>query len=185
MKVAASKVPPGSRKKFLSRAVEREGAMQNPFQPNLRKPWLLLCTTLLVVYSIMPVERGTLFFDGAPSSFLEALMFLLSFPLGTAAAFLFHSAGFGVVGRFLFWALAMGLGYAQWFYLFPALLRRAGAGARTNTLNLSAVTGVTRPSPLGLGVTQPLPALDAARPPVPQFNARGLTPLERAFRDEE
>lgn len=157
--------------------------MQNPFQTNLRKPWLLLCTTLLVVYSIMPVEHETLFFDGASSSFLEALMFLLSFPLGTAAAFLFHSVGFGVVGRLLFWALAMGLGYAQWFHLFPTLLRRAGA--RTNTLNLSAAQGVASPSPLGLGVIRPIPALDAARPPVPQFNERGLTPLERAFRDEE
>ena len=77
--------------------------MQNPFQPNLRKPWLLLCTTLLLVYSIMPVERETLFFSGAPSSFLEALMALLSFPLGTAVAFLFHEDDLGIAGRFAFW----------------------------------------------------------------------------------
>src|SRR5215208_5625381 len=113
--------------------------MPNPFQPNLRKPWLLLCITLLAVYSIMPVERETLFFSGAPSSFLEALMFLLSFPLGTAAMALFHSDDLGVMGRFLFWALAMGLGYAQWFHLFPALLRRGGQS--TTTLNLSAGAG--------------------------------------------
>jgi hypothetical protein len=60
--------------------------MQNPFQPNLRKPWLLLCTTLLLVYSIMPGEHRTLFFDAAPSSVLEVFMALLSFPLGTAGA---------------------------------------------------------------------------------------------------
>ena len=157
--------------------------MQNPFQPNLRKPWLLLCTTLLVVYSIMPVERETFFFSGAPSFFLEGLMFLLSFPLGTAAMLLFHADDFGVMGRFLFWALAMGLGYVQWFHLFPALLRRDRHGSIT--LNLSAGAGVApRPTP-GPYVTRPLALPEAARPPVPQFNDRGLTPLERVLHDEE
>jgi hypothetical protein len=157
--------------------------MQNPFQDNLRKPWLLLCTTLLVVYSIMPVERETLFFSGAPSSFIEALMFLLSFPLGTAVMFIFHADDLGVFGRFAFWAAAMGVGYAQWFHLLPALLRRAPS--HTTTLNLSACAGVAPRSPLGLNATQPLALPEAARPPVPQFNDRGMTPLERVFRDEE
>ena len=156
--------------------------MQNPFQENLRKPWLLLCVTLLLVYSIMPAEHETLFFSGAPSSLLEALMFLLSFPLGTAAMLLLHADDYGVAGRFAFWAAAMGLGYAQWFHLFPALLRRERGGARTTALGLSA--GVPS-SPLGLKATQPLHALDPARPPVPQFNDRGLTPLERILRDED
>ena len=156
--------------------------MQNPFQPNLRKPWLLLCTTLLLVYSIMPIERETLFFSGAPSPFLEALMFLLSFPLGTAAMLLFHADDFGVFQRFAFWAAAMGLGYAQWFHLFPALLGRARPAA--NPLSLS--DGAAAPhSTLGLNPTRPPRALDAARPPVPQFNERGQTPLERILRDED
>lgn len=162
--------------------------MQNPFQDNLRKPWLLLCTTLLLVYSIMPGEHETLFFNGAPSSFLEALMFLLSFPLGTAAGFLFHSPGAGVTGRFVFWALAMGLGYAQWFHLFPALLRRRRQeqpAALSTTLNLGPAGSVASRTPLGLGAAVSPPAPDAARPPVPQFNDRGLTPLERVFRDED
>ena len=159
--------------------------MQNPFQENLRKPWLLLCTTLLVVYSIMPVERETLFFSGAPSSVIEALMFLLSFPLGTSVMFLFHADDFGVFGRFAFWALAMGLGYAQWFHLFPALLRRAPARGPT-TLNLNTHAGVVPRPALGSAVTQPLALPDAAAPPpIPQFNDRGMTPLERVFRDEE
>jgi hypothetical protein len=158
--------------------------MQNPFQPNLRKPWLLLCTTLLVVYSIMPGEHRTLFFDAAPSSLLEALMALLSFPLGTAAAFLFHAPDFGVTGRFAFWAAAMGLGYAQWFHILPALKRR-DERRRVNTQNPGAGPSVAPTSPLGLSVTPGRPALDAARPPVPQFNDRGQTPLERILRDEE
>ena len=158
--------------------------MQNPFQENLRKPWLLLCTTLLVVYSIMPGEGGTLFFNGASGSFLEALMFLLSFPLGTAAAFPFYSPDYGVFGRFAFWALAMGVGYAQWFHLLPALLRRLPA-RRPTTLNLSTAAGVAPPPAFGSRVTRPLGLTDAARPPVPQFNDRGQTPLERVFRDEE
>ena len=158
--------------------------MENPFQPNLRKPWLLLCTTLLLVYSIMPGEHRTLFFDAAPSSVLEAAMALLSFPLGTAVAFVFHSSGLGVTGRLAFWAAAMGLGYAQWFHLFPAL-RRWEARRRMNTLNPSGAESVAPASPLGLGAARPQPSLDPARPPVPQFNERGQTPLERAFRHDE
>ena len=158
--------------------------MQNPFQPNLRKPWLLLCTTLLLVYSIMPGAHRTLFFDAAPSSVIEAVMALLSFPLGTAVAFVFHSPGFGVFERFAFWAAAMGLGYAQWFHLLPAL-RRWEARRRLNTLNLSGGESVAPASPLGLAAARPSHALDPARPPVPQFNERGRTPLERVFRDDE
>jgi hypothetical protein len=157
--------------------------MQNPFQPNLRKPWLLLCTTLLVVYSIMPGGHRTLFFDAAPSSLLEAAMALLSFPLGTAVAFVFHSSDFGVKGRLAFWAAAMGLGYAQWFHLLPAL-KRWEKGRRLNTLNLSADPSVAPASPLGLDITPPRPALDAPRPPVPQFDERGRTPLERILRKD-
>ncbi|HEX6182323.1 MAG TPA: hypothetical protein VFZ44_00320, partial [Pyrinomonadaceae bacterium] len=130
--------------------------MQNAFQPNLRKPWLLLCTTLLLVYSIMPGAHRTLFFDDAPSSVLEAAMALLSFPLGTAVAFLFHADDFGVFGRFAFWAGAMGLGYAQWFHLLPALERweeRRGL----NTLNLSGRESVAPASPLGLNAAATTP----------------------------
>ncbi len=157
--------------------------MQNPFQPNLRKPWLLLCTTLLVVYSIMPGAHRTLFFDAASGSFLEAVMALLSFPLGTAVAFVFHSSDLGVTGRIAFWAAAMGLGYAQWFHLLPAL-KRWEERRRINTLNLSADQSVAPASPLGLKATQPLPSLEAARVTVPpQFNERGQTPLERILRD--
>jgi hypothetical protein len=158
--------------------------MQNPFQPNLRKPWLLLCTTLLLVYSIMPGGHRTLFFADAPSSVVEAVMALLSFPLGTAVAFMFHSDEFGVTGRFAFWAAAMGLGYAQWFHLFPAL-KRWEARRRSKTLNFDDADTVAPASPLGLNLTPPRPALEAARPPVPQFNDRGQTPLERILRDED
>jgi hypothetical protein len=159
--------------------------MKNPFQPNLRKPWLLLCTTLLVVYTIMPGEHATLFYFYAPSAPIEALMFLLSFPLGDAAAFLAHSPWHGPVQRFAFWAVAMGLGYAQWFHVFPALLRRRSEHAIT--LNLAGVESVaphTR-TPLGLASAETKPLDEATRSPIPQFNERGLTPLERIFRDEE
>ncbi|PYS75371.1 MAG: hypothetical protein DMF67_08135 [Acidobacteria bacterium] len=158
--------------------------MHNPFQANLRKPWLLLCTTALVTYTIMPARHETLFYFDAPSSVLEALMFLLSFPLGDSLMFLFHSAAHGVTERFVFWALAMGIGYAQWFHLFPALLRRRQS--RATTLNLSEGRGVAPASenPLGLNEPAARAALEAERPPVPQFNERGLTPLERVFRDD-
>ena len=159
--------------------------MQNPFQPNLRRLWILLCTSLLLTYTIMPGARETLFFHYAPSAFLEALMFLLSFPLGDAVAFLFHSPRFGALERLAFWAVAMGLGYAQWFHLFPALLRRAQQ-RRSTTLNLAGGESVatnTR-APLGLASAETKPLNEAQRPPVPQFNERGLTPLERILRDD-
>jgi hypothetical protein len=156
--------------------------MQNPFQPNLRSPWLLLCVTLLVLYTIMPGEHATLFYYYAPSAPIEALMFLLSFPLGDAAAFVFHSPWHSHLERFVFWAFAMGLGYAQWFHLFPALLRRRSA--RATTLNLAGVESVASRSPLGLASAETKPLDDAQRPPVPEFNERGLTPLERILRDD-
>jgi hypothetical protein len=158
--------------------------MQNPFQPNLRKPWILLCTSLLLVYTIMPGGHVTLFFSDAPSAPLEALMFLLSFPLGDAAAFLFHLPWLDSTQRFAFWAFAMGLGYAQWFHLFPALLKRAGE--RSTTLNLTGGESVALPTraPLRLASAETKPLNEAQRPPMPQFNERGLTPLERVLRDD-
>src|SRR5437764_14400283 len=97
--------------------------MQNPFQPNLRKPWLLLCTTALVTYSIMPVRHETIFYFNAPSSVLEALMFLPSFPLGDAFMFLFHSPTQAIMARFAFWALPMGRAYAPWSHFSSSRLR--------------------------------------------------------------
>ena len=159
--------------------------MQNPFQTNLRKPWLLLCATALVTYSIMPARHETIFYFNSPGSVLEALMFLLSFPLGDALMFLFHSAQHAVTERLVFWALAMGIGYAQWFHFFPALLRRARTNVTTLNLTTAGSVASANKRPLGLDSTQPAPMLDAGRPPVPQFNERGMTPLERVFRDEE
>jgi hypothetical protein len=77
----------------------------------------------------------------------------------------------------------MGVGYAQWFHLLPALLRRAPS--HTTTLNLSACAGVAPHTPLGMKATRPLTLPDTAHPPVPQFNDRGMTPLERVFREED
>ena len=159
--------------------------MQNPFQPNLRRPWLLLCTTLLVTYSVMPMRHETLFYYNAPSSVIEALMFLLSFPLGDAFMFLFHSGTHAVTERFVFWALAMGIGYVQWFHLFPALLRHARPNVTTLNLTTAASVASTNERPLGLDATEAAPVLDAGRPPVPQFNERGMTPLERILRDDD
>lgn len=158
--------------------------MQNPFQPNLRKPWILLCTSLLLVYTIMPGGHDTLFFADAPSAPVEALMFLLSFPLGDAAAFSFHSPWLNSTERFVFWALAMALGYAQWFHIFPAMLKRRAE--RSITLNLAGGESVALPAhaPLGLASAETKPLNEAQRPPMPHFNERGLTPLERIIRDD-
>ncbi|HVF66013.1 MAG TPA: hypothetical protein VM914_00010 [Pyrinomonadaceae bacterium] len=153
--------------------------MQNPFQPNLRKPWILLCTTLLLVYTIMPGEHQTLFYYNGPSAPIEVLMFLLSFPLGDAVAFLAHEPRFGPLERFAFWAFAMALGYAQWFHIFPALLKLKGEPA--TTLNLAGVESVALPA---RAPAETKPLNEARRAPTPHFNERGLTPLERIIRDD-
>lgn len=158
--------------------------MQNPFQPNLRKPWILLCTSLLLVYTIMPGEQQTLFFSDAPSAPIEALMFLLSFPLGDAAAFLFHVPWLDSTQRFAFWAFAMGLGYMQWFHLFPALLKRTRERATTLNLAGGARAALQTRAPLGRASAETKPLNEAQRPPMPHFNERGLTPLERILRDD-
>src|SRR2546423_11435598 len=131
--------------------------MQNPVQSNLRRPWLLLCTTLLVTYSVMPMRHETLFYYDAPSSFIEALMFLLSFPLGDAFMFLFHSGTHAVAERFVFWALAMGVGYAQWFHLFPILLRRPRPNVTPLNLAPAAPVASTNKRRLGLDTTDVAP----------------------------
>ena len=161
--------------------------MQNPFQPNLRKLWILLCTTALLTYTIMPVEQETLFYVDASSAWLEALMFLLSFPLGDAVMMLFYSEAHGLTGRFVTWALAMGIGYAQWFHLFPALLRERPAPAPV-TLNLSGAPGVACAPAAGAqtqALPRPGPTFFTDAPPTAPLDERGLTPVERVFREKE
>ena len=86
--------------------------------------------------------------------------------------------------RVIFWAFAMGLGYAQWFHIFPALLKRRAE--RSTTLNLAGGESVALPTraPLGLASAETKPLDEAQRPPMPYFNERGLTPLERIIRDD-
>jgi len=161
--------------------------MQNPFQPNLRKLWILLCTTALLTYTIMPVEHETLFYVDASSAWLEALMFLLSFPLGDAVMMLIYSEAHDLTARFVTWALAMGVGYVQWFHLFPALLRKRPTPAPV-TLNLSGAPGVAyAPAAAARGRELPhsRPAHFTDAPPTAPFDERGLTPVERVFREKE
>jgi len=158
--------------------------MQNPFQPNLRKLWILLCTSTLLTYTIMPVRHETIFYVDAGSSWLEALMFLLSFPLGDLVMFMLYSHEYGVMGRFALWALALSVGYAQWFHLFPALLRLKPPKPMT-TLNLSAAPGVAF-APAAAAPARALPGRAPVQdaPPTTPLDDRGLTPIERVFRDE-
>jgi hypothetical protein len=161
--------------------------MQNPFQPNLRKPWLLLCVTALMTYAILPVTHAPRFNPYAASNLLEVLMFLLAFPLGDLALLTFDSQSFfesyssGIGERFVRWGLALLVGYVQWFHLVPALLARRRPAV--TTLNLSPddmVASAPAAAPVYAPGPRPEKQLNASSsPPVPQFDARGLTPLER------
>ena len=87
----------------------------------------------------------------------------------------------------MLWMLALAVGYAQWFHIFPALLGRKNKSV--TTLNLAAVGNVAfegDPAPQTDPATYETKPLSAPNePPVPQFNDRGLTPLERILRDDE
>ena len=153
--------------------------MTNPFQPNLRKPWLLLCLTAAVTYAILPVRHDSLFDPNALSFWLEVLMFLLAFPLGDLFAFLFYGGGGGIFERFVFWSLALAVGYVQWFHILPALLRRKKS--RVTTLNLAAAGNVAFGAAPATGADSAAQLDRRESPPVPQFDGDGLTPLERVF----
>jgi hypothetical protein len=164
--------------------------MRNPFQSNVRRPWLLLSATLLLAYSLAPYKPSGGFDFNAVATFLEILMFLISFPLSLVALLASDEFGGGPITRSQFWALALALGYFQWFHLAPFFLRRRSAPALT--LNLAAdptVASAVRVAPPHTRepapYSPPSAALTAAdAPPVPQFNERGRTPLERVFEDE-
>lgn len=160
--------------------------MTNPFQPNLRKPWLLLCISTALTYAVVPVRSDSLFDPNAISFWLETIMFGLAFPLGDLLALAFYTGDGGIIERFLLWSMALAVGYAQWFHIFPALLR--GKTPRVTTLNLAAVGNVALESgpaaQTGPASRETKPLAAPTEPPVPQFNDRGLTPLERILRDE-
>lgn len=155
--------------------------MRNPFASNVRRPWLLLCATLLLTYALAPLRRPGEFDPNSVSTLLEIFMFFLSFPLGLVALVFSQEYGAGFISRTQFWALTLSLGYFQWFHLFPVFLRRNHPPALT--LNLAAERAAAPAGPAASAAGPPPKPLPDA-PPVPQFNERGRTPLERVF-DEE
>ena len=160
--------------------------MRRPSRHDLRKHWLSLCATVLVLYTIFPIRLEDLYDLGALTARLELVMFLLSFPLGSLFMWAFYTGTGGIGERILLWTMALALGYVQWFHLVPALLARRRPAV--TTLNLSPDDMVaSAPAAAHACAPGPPPAkqLDAApAPPVPQFDARGLTPLERILNEE-
>jgi len=164
--------------------------MQNSFRFDVKTRWLLLATSTLVIYTVVPVRRDALFDLNAISTWLQFLLFLLTFPLGSFFVLLVHAfAGgfgdFGIVEQFQMWVVAVALGFLQWFFLIPAMLGRQSSAV--TTLNLSAGAGVpaviSAPAPGGLPVSDADVATDA--PPIPQFDERGRTPFERILGDDD
>lgn len=163
----------------------------NPFQDNLKARWILLAISTLLVYCITPVSRETMFDFNHISTWLQAMLILLSFPSGALFVLLAHGLTDGcrecsIIHHFQIWLCALALGYLQWFHLVPALLRRKNPAPVS--LNLSTAGGAsilgapTAPyrRPLEDGQTTP-----TEKSPVPQFDEHGLTPVERILRDGE
>lgn len=146
----------------------------------LRKHWLSLCATALVLYIAFLLRYASLYDLGALSSRLELLMFFLSFPLGTVFMYTFYTGVGGIAERVLLWPIALAIGYIQWFHLVPMLCRRFGASV--TTLNLSASDKVALPSAERVNTSDAgseSRLLERSAPPVPQFDSDGKTPLER------
>jgi hypothetical protein len=151
----------------------------------LRKHWLSLCTTILVLYTVIPVRHVDLYDLGALPARLEFLMFVLSFPLGSLFMWAFYTGTGGIGERILLWTMALALGYVQWFHLVPALLARRRPAVTALNLSPGDMVASGPAAPAYAPAPPPEKQLDAApAPPVPQFDARGLTPLERILNEE-
>jgi hypothetical protein len=158
---------------------------------DLRSRWLLLATSALVIYCIVPVRRGAGFDLNEVSTWLEALMFVLSFPAGSAFtlaadALTGNCADCSIAQLFLLRAVALTLGYLQWFHLAPAIFGGGDKAARVVALNLSSphtVGGQTAQAARDLYDAGAADAHDAGQPVRP-FDERGRTPVERVLEEE-
>ena len=163
--------------------------MRRPSRHDMRKHWLSLCATVLVLYTVFPVRLEDLYDAGSLTALLELVMFLLSFPLGSLFMCAFYTGLGGIGERILLWTMALALGYVQWFHLVPALLARRRPAV--TTLNLSPdnmVASAPAAAPASDPAPPPAKQLNhpaVPTPPVPQFDARGLTPLERILRSAD
>lgn len=171
---------------------ESETEQRHLFELDLKARWILLAVSALVVYCIVPVRRDMAFDLNAISTWLQALLFMLSFPSGSffvlAANVLTDGcAECSVAQHFQIWAVALALGYLQWFHLVPALLgwRRAEPPV---ALNISA-GGAAAPEDSSTQTThvlsEPRPSAPPGAPTVRQFDERGLTPVERIIKGDE
>ena len=162
--------------------------MQNSCRFDVKTRWLLLATSTLVIYSVVPVRRDALFDLNAISTWLQFLLFLLTFPLGSFFVLFVHAfaggfSDFGIVEQFQMWVVAVALGFLQWFFLIPALTGRKSP--EVTALNLSAAPAA--PAAASAHAPGALPESDANvatdAPPIPQFDERGRTPFERILSD--
>jgi len=164
--------------------------MQNSFRFDVKTRWLLLATSTLVIYSVVPVRRAALFDLNAISTWLQLLLFLLTFPLGSFFVLLVHAfAGgfgeFGIVEQFQMWIVAVALGFLQWFFIIPAMLRRKNS--EVTALHLSS--GGADPAVASAHAPGALHESEANAatnvPPIPQFDERGRTPFERILNSDD
>ncbi len=68
-----------------------EATVRRPSRHDLRKHWLSLCATVLVLYTVFPIRLEDLYDLGALTARLELVMFLLSFPLGSLFMYVFYT----------------------------------------------------------------------------------------------
>lgn len=172
-------------------ALEAEQKIQYVFQSSLKTRWILLALSTLVVYCIVPVRRDMIFDLNAISTWVRALLFMLSFPSGAIFVLISHlltdgCAECSVAQHFQIWIVALALGYLQWFHLVPALLgwRKAEPPVALNISAGGAGTLEDRSTWTSHTLFEPEQPATTNAPPARQFDERGLTPVERIMRDD-
>jgi hypothetical protein len=158
--------------------------MQNSFRFDAKTRWLLLATSALVIYSVVPIRRGALYDLNTISTWLQFLLFVLTFPLGSFFVLFVHAfAGgfgeFGIVEQFQMWVVAVALGFFQWFFLIPAMFGRKSSEVTTLNLSSGGAAPAAAAAARAPGLLNAGHAHTPDAPPVPQFDERGRTPFER------
>jgi hypothetical protein len=153
----------------------------------LEKAWLLTSVTAFVLHRLLEIEPNRDFLW-----LIEVAMIALSFPFGPIAMLFILMGVEGVsdyadVSWLLDWSTLIFVGYIQWFWVLPEIRRNN----RLITLNLTSPVESGTPVSPDDSITPPaLPPLPVVFnvatfvPTLAEFDAEGLTALDRVLRAE-
>lgn len=151
--------------------------MKKPFELNLSPIWLLISALALTLPVFLPSSANPQYLFQDIIGTVTAAMYILSFPFGLLALPLMFLAKIfmgvnpqTIGGMYVNVFLLCVLGYVQWFWIVPRLLR---SESRFQILNL-------------LGAKSNLKLSEAAASNNPEFrDSQERTPVERIIYEED